>query len=122
MDEEKKPVIAEVIWIGSSREVLKTFPKAIQGEFGIEIWALQQGERPSDYRPMPSIGKGVCELRQRDRSGWYRVIYLSRIEDKLYMLHSFKKQSAKTSKKDLSIAEARLKAVKRRIQEEKKNG
>lgn len=59
MGDGKKAVTAEVVWIGDSRNVLKTFLKAIQGEFGIEIWALQQGERPSDCRPMPPIGKGV---------------------------------------------------------------
>lgn len=76
---------------------------------------------PHDSRPMQSIGKGVFELRQRDGHGWYRLIYLARVEDTLYMLHGFTKKSAKTSRNDLAIASNRLKNVRARIAEEKKN-
>jgi phage-related protein len=70
---------------------------------------------------MKSIGKGVFELRQRDGNGWYRLIYLARVGDTLYMLHGFTKKSAKTSRSDLAIAASRLKNVRARIAEEKKN-
>jgi phage-related protein len=56
-----------------------------------------------------------------DASGWYRVIYLSKVGNTIYMLHSFVKKSARTSRKDLQIAPNRLKAVKARLWEEKKN-
>lgn len=60
-------------------------------------------------------------MRQRDRNGWYRLIYLARVGDTLYMLHGFTKKSAKTSRNDLAIAASRLKNVRARIAEEKKN-
>jgi len=60
---------------------------------------------------MKSIGKGVFELKEQDKAGWYRVIYTIEIKNKIYVLHSFKKQSAKTSKQDLEIAKARLSKI-----------
>ena len=112
---------ANVAWEGDSLEVLKSFPKAIRQEIGLDIRRLQQARLPHDSRPMKSIGQGVYELRQRDANGWYRLIYLTRISGTLYMLHGFTKKSAKTSRNDISIATSRLKAVRARIAEEKKN-
>ncbi len=102
-------------------QVLRSFPKAIRTEFGLELYRLQLGEMPLDSNPMKSIGQGVFELRQRDENGWYRVIYLAIVGNKFHVLHSFVKRSAKTPAKDLSTAENRLKVVKSRLQEEKKN-
>ncbi len=70
---------------------------------------------------MKSIGQGVFELKQIDESGWYRLIYLAKIGNRIHMLHGFVKKSAKTSPNDLNIASTRLKAVKARLQEEKKD-
>jgi phage-related protein len=56
-----------------------------------------------------------------DDKGWYRVIYLGKVGNRLYMLHAFKKKSAKTHPSDLRIATARLKVVNARLLEEKKN-
>jgi phage-related protein len=112
---------AKIAWEGDSLDRVKSFPKAIRQELGLDIRRLQQGKLPHDSRPMQSIGKGVFELRQRDANGRYRLVYLSRIGDTLYMLHGFTKKSAKTSRKDLSVATNRLKAVRARILEEKKN-
>jgi len=72
-----------VAWDGDSRVVLQSFPEDVRQNFGFELWQLQQGERPGDYRPLPSIGLGVFELRDQDERAWYRVVYLSRINDVL---------------------------------------
>jgi len=119
-DHQNLPEPARIEWVGDSRQVLKTFPRSIQFELGGEIWKLQIGQRPSNFKPMKSIGKGVFELRQSDSAGWYRVIYLSKVQGTIYMLHSFVKKSAKTSRKDLAIADTRLKAVRKKLLEEKK--
>jgi phage-related protein len=112
---------AKVAWEGDSLAVVKTFPPAVRQEIGLDIRRLQQGMMPHDSRPMKSIGKGVFELRQRDGNGWYRLIYLARVGDTLYMLHAFTKKSAKTSRNDLAIASSRLKDVRARIAETKKD-
>jgi phage-related protein len=71
---------------------------------------------------MPSIGigKGVYELRQQDERSWYRVVYLSRIEDVIHVLHCFEKKSAKTPRSDVLLAQTRLKMVRQRLLEQKK--
>jgi phage-related protein len=118
---ERHPEVAKVAWVGNSIDVLRGFPKAIRFDLGGDIWKLQLGETPTDSRPMQSIGKGVFELRKRDARGWYRIIYLTKVDDTFYMLHSFVKKSAKTSRKDLAIAKQRLQTVRQAIQEKKKN-
>jgi len=73
---------------------------------------------------MSSIGAGVYELKEADERAWYRAIYLSKIEHRIYVLHCFekesrKKESRKTDRRDIAIASQRLKLVKRRLQEKK---
>lgn len=62
---------------------------------------------------MATIGQGVREIRIREASGAYRVIYLATMGDAVYVLHAFQKKSPRTSPRDLSVAEMRLKALKR---------
>jgi phage-related protein len=112
---------AEVVWEGDCLEVVRTFPKPIREDLGADIRRLQVGVKPLNSRPMPSIGKRVYELRQRDENGWYRVIYLGKVSNRLHMLHAFIKKSAKTSRNDLRIAAARLKSVNTRLSEEKRD-
>jgi len=88
--------------------------------FGFELWQLQQGERPLNYRPLPSVGSGVFELRDQDERGWYRVVYLSRIADVIYVLHCFEKKSREMPGKDFQKSKQRFRAVKARLAQEKK--
>jgi len=113
--EAAHPKLATVAWEGDSREVLKTFPDAVKESLGFELWQLQQGDRPKHYRPLPSIGAGVYELRDQDERAWYRVVYLSRINDVIYVLHCFEKKSRAMPRRDFEKAKQRLKAVKARL-------
>ena len=113
------PKYATVAWEGDSREVLQEFPDGVRQNFGFELWQLQRGERPKDYRPLPSVGTGVFEIRDQDDRAWYRVIYLSRINDVIYVLHCFEKKSREMPRKDFEKARQRLKAVRARLAEEK---
>ena len=119
-DESKKPKLAAIVWEGDSREVLKAFSEEVTQNLGFELWQLQQGERPRDYRPLPSVGPGVFELRDQDQRAWYRVVYLSRIKDVIYVLHCFEKKSREMPRKDFEKARQRFKTVKARLAEEKK--
>ncbi len=103
--------LKEVVWLGDSKEVASRFPAAVKEDLGFQLYRLQNGLEPLRSRPMKSIGPGVFELKEQDHQGWYRVIYTLRIRNKIYVLHSFKKQSAKTSKLDLELAKKRLKSV-----------
>lgn len=70
---------------------------------------------------MPSIAGGVYELKDSDKSKWYRVIYMARYEDTIYVLHCFTKNTAKTERNDLATAERRWREVQRRLREGKKD-
>jgi phage-related protein len=120
-DQPESPRHAAVAWEGDSKEVLQSFPEDVRQNFGFELWQLQQGERPSNYRPLPSIGSGVFELRDQDERAWYRVVYLSRIQDVIYVLHCFEKKSREMPRKDFEKARQRLKTVKARLSAEKKH-
>ena len=112
---------ATVAWEGDSKQVLQSFPEGARQNLGFDLWRLQQGEKPSDYRPLPSIGTGVFELRDQDERAWYRLIYLSRINDVIYVLHCFEKKSREMPRKDFEKAKQRLKAVRARLQEAKRH-
>ena len=77
--EAEKSKLAIMAWEGDSREALRKFPEEVRQNFGLELFPLQQGERPRHSRPLPSIGTDVFELRDRDERAWYRVVCLSRI-------------------------------------------
>jgi phage-related protein len=92
----------------------------VKVSLGYSLRRLQNGELPvCETRAMPSIGKGVWELKESDERAWYRVIYLSKIGSVIYVLHCFEKDSRKTDKRDVATARARLKRVRDRIQGEK---
>jgi phage-related protein len=118
----KKIPLATISWEGDSREVLRGWPKPIREDFGVALGEMQEGRTAAlPVRPMPSIAAGVFELKDSDESKWYRMIYLSRIENTIYILHCFTKNSAKTDKRDLKQAEVRWKQVQQRLREERKD-
>jgi phage-related protein len=103
---------AGIHWVGDAKEVLSAFPQEIKSVLGYSLRRLQKGLLPDcDARRMESVGKGVWELKTADERTWYRVIYLTRIGDTLYVLHAFEKDRRKTDRRDLEIAKSRLKLV-----------
>jgi len=100
-----------VVWLGGTKEVTAAFPAAIKEDLGFQLYRLQKGQKPLRSRPMKSIGSAVFELKEQDHHCWYRVIYTLQIKNKIYVLHSFKKQSAKTSRPDLELAKLRLRSI-----------
>ncbi len=69
---------------------------------------MQRGEQPDDFKPMPAIGKGVEEIRVRDDSGIFRVIYTARRAEAIYVLHAFQKRTQATAKRDIEVARKRF--------------
>lgn len=92
---------------GSSLDDLRTFPVSARQEAGHQIDQVQHGNEPDDWKPMPMIGQGVREIRIRDATGAFRVIYAAKFADVVYVLHWFQKKTQKTSKMDLDLAEKR---------------
>jgi phage-related protein len=114
--------LAHIHWEGDSRDVLAGFPEEIRADLGFALFEMQLGKKPMTLaRRMESIGPGVYELKESDKKTWYRVIYLSRIGDVIYVLHCFEKDSRKTDRRDLRVAKERLSKVHERIKEENKH-
>jgi phage-related protein len=114
---------AQINWVGDAKEVLSAFPHEIKGVFGYSLRRLQKGLLPDcDARRMESVGKGVWELKTADERTWYRMIYLTRIGNALYVLHAFEKDSRKTDQRDLEIAKSRLKLVLAQLRAAKEEG
>jgi len=104
-------------FIGRSIEDLRDFSKAVRQEIGTQLRQLQRGIEPNDWKPMPTIGSGVREIRVRDESGAYRVIYVAKFADAIYVLHAFQKKTQKTDRRDLDLAAKRYREL---LQELKK--
>jgi phage-related protein len=118
----ENPRVATIEWEGDSWDILKSWPKSIRLDFGISLREVQQGRPPKlDVRPMRSIGEGVFELKDSDESAWYRLIYLARKNDVIFVLDCFEKDSRKTEKHDIKRATARFKQVRQRLVEERRN-
>jgi phage-related protein len=105
------PVQKPVRFCGRSLDDLRAFPAAARNEAGHQLDQIQRGLDADDYKPMTTIGKGVREIRIHDTSGAYRVIYVARFADAVYVLHCFHKKTQKTSKKDLNLASTRYRAL-----------
>jgi phage-related protein len=98
---------------GDSLDRLRDFPDEARREAGHELHQVQEGRDPSDWKPMPTIGVGVREVRIRDAVGAYRVIYIATFADAVHVLHAFEKKTQKTTRRDLELAAARLHRLKR---------
>lgn len=95
----------------TSLQDLKAFPDSAIRRAGFELDKVQHGKQPSDSKPMPSIGKGVEEIRVHDAAGAFRVIYVARLVEAVYVLHCFQKKTQKTAKRDLDLVMQRLKEL-----------
>jgi len=107
--------IKPVTFHGDSLDRLRDFPEEARNEAGHELYQIQCGRDPSDWKPMPTIGVGVREIRIRDASGAYRVIYIAALIGAIHVLHAFQKKTQKTAQRDLDLAAERLRHLKRGI-------
>ncbi len=94
-------------FIGSARDALARFPKAARLRAGHELFMVQAGREPADWRPMPDIGPGACEIRVRVAGGAFRVFYVASLADAVYVLHACQKKTMRTARRDLAVAAQR---------------
>ena len=92
---------------GNSLDDLRAFPLSARREAGHQLDQVQNGQEPDDWKPMNTVGQGVKEIRIRDAAGAFRVIYVAKFADAVYVLHCFQKKTEKTSKADLDLASKR---------------
>jgi phage-related protein len=100
-----------VCFLGDSLKSIRDFPDDARHDVGYQLDKVQRGDQPEDFKPMPGIGKGVEEIRVSEPSGAYRVIYVARRAEAVYVLHAFQKKTQATSKKDLELARDRFRML-----------
>ena len=106
-----------LLWVGTSREDLRELPDDARRELGFELRRVQSGLMPRDWKPMANLGAGVAEIRVRI-GGAFRLVYVAKFAEGIYVLHVFQKKTQKTSALDLELIRARLAAVRRARREE----
>jgi len=100
----------DIEFIGHSLEEIQDFPLTARREAGYQLDRVQRGHDPKDWKPMSSIGQGVREIRIKDE-GQFRVIYVAKFKEAVFVLHAFQKKSQKTSPQDIEAAKRALKQV-----------
>ena len=97
-----------VAWVGSAKKDLQqNFSSEARKEAGYQIYRIQMGLDPKDWKPMPGVGPGVREIRIHVENE-YRILYVAGFEDALFILHAFVKKTQKTSRRDLELAKERF--------------
>ena len=99
-----------LFWLGSSRSDLKTFPPDARRIVGFQLRRVQQGLDPNDWKPMPTVGPSVREIRIHTGLE-HRVLYVAKFTEGVYVLHAFEKRARKTPKHDLELARDRFRAL-----------
>lgn len=99
-------------WRGSSYKDLLSFPTEARREAGFQLGFIQLGLAPTDWKPMASVGQGVKEVRIHVE-GEFRVLYIAKFDEAVYVLHAFQKKTQKTPKKDIEIAKTRFRELER---------
>lgn len=100
-----------ITFLGDSLEEIQSFPLAPRRTVGFQLDRVQRGMMPESWKPMKTVGPGVCEIRVRDGSGAYRVLYIATFPEGVYVLHAFRKKTQKTRKSDLELAGSRFKEL-----------
>lgn len=101
-----------IAFLGDTLSRLRDFPDDARSQAGHQLSEVQDGRDPDDWKPMKTIGPGVREIRVREASGAFRVIYLATLPDVVLVLHAFQKKTEATATKDIDLAVARLRAWK----------
>jgi phage-related protein len=103
---DRKPIH----WLGDSRDRLRRFPQAVRRDLGYQLSLIQAGRPATDWRPVPPVGPGVIEIRVHAENE-YRVFYVSKFEEAIYVLHVFVKKTRKASSLDAELGKRRYREL-----------
>jgi phage-related protein len=112
-----KPKLKPVKFRGTALEDLRDFPAEARREAGFQLDQVQNGRDPDDWKPMGIVGSGVREIRIPEDGDAFRVMYVTKLGDAIYVLHCFQKKTEKTSKNDLDLAARRYRELVKELKE-----
>jgi len=99
-------------FLGSSLKDLREMPVDVKRALGLDLMMVQLGGDPNDFKPMPTIGTGTYEIRYRDSAnGAFRVMYVAKFADAVYVLHAFQEKTQQTAKYDIELATKRYRMI-----------
>jgi len=98
-------------FLGSSEDDLSAFPREVKQTAGYQLYRVQVGLMPANWKPMLNVGAGAYEIRIHVLGEW-RVIYVAKFADAVHVLHAFQKKTQQTRKEDIDLAAARYKQLK----------
>ena len=101
----------EIRWVGSAYDDLLDFPVDARRQAGFQLGKVQAGLEPEDWKPFDEVGSGSREIRIRQADGSFRVLYVAKFEEAVYVLHCFQKKTQTTSQQDKHIAATRYRAI-----------
>lgn len=101
----------EVFFFKAAQKAIQGFPEGARKTLAFELELLIEGEDPTDFAPMPAVGKGVYEVRVWDDKRTFRAFYVTKYEEAVYVLHAFEKKTQKTPKKEIDIAKKRYREL-----------
>jgi phage-related protein len=97
-------------FVGSSLDDLREFPAEARRAAGFELGFVQRGLDPTDWKPMSKVGAGVREIRIHVLGEW-RVLYVAKFAEAVYVLHAFQKKTQKTRGEDIKLARTRYRQI-----------
>ncbi|HSB16899.1 MAG TPA: type II toxin-antitoxin system RelE/ParE family toxin [Bryobacteraceae bacterium] len=98
-------------FVGTAREDLAAFPEAARRRAGYDLFMVQVGRGPADFKPVRRVGPGAYAIRVRDKAGAFRVIYVAKFERTVYVLHAFQKRTRKSAPADIELAARRYRLI-----------
>jgi phage-related protein len=116
-----KPVKKKTIWyLEVLREEVRKWPEAVKEDMGGQLNKVEYGGKPDNFKPMQTIGAGVNEIRVADEGNQYRLMYVAKFEEAIYILHVItKKKTQKTPQSDIEIAKKRYNELVERRRKQK---
>jgi phage-related protein len=99
-----------IAWLGDSLTRLRAAPADIRSDAGYQLDLVQRGEAPTDFRPMPDVGPGAMEIRVHGENE-FRVFYVARFAEGVYVLHCFVKKTRATRRADIDLGKQRYAAL-----------
>ena len=103
-----------IAFCGDSLNELRAFPDVARQEAGFQLYRVQRGLDPIDWKPMATIGRGVREIRIRDECGVYRLMASPPFAEAVHVLHAFQKKMQRRMKRDVDLVASRLRDLVRR--------
>jgi phage-related protein len=103
--------------MGDSLARVRRFPESARADAGYKLELIQRGDVPIDFRPMPDVGPGVLEIRLHDGNE-YRIFYVAKFEEAVYVLHCFEKKTQRTRQDDIRLGQVRYGALLERRKDE----